>query len=185
VPRLLHFLLVRHRHNWVLLSRFGLVGASGVAVNLLALKLLELIGPPYESVWLDLPATSFNIRWYHLLVTGAFFVANLWNFQLNRAWAFRSAGGGASWWNEYVPFLVLGLLALSLNLVIVTALMHVGSPIALPPKIFDDSSALRSRLSWANLLAICAVTPMAFVSNKLWTFRAVRSSRRGSPAERV
>lgn len=174
MPRLLEFLFVRHRHNWGLLFRFGLVGASGVVVNLVALKLLELAGPSYNTVWLDLPATSFNVRWYHVFITGAFVVANLWNFQLNRGWTFRSAASSSSWLGEYVPFLVLGLGALVLNLLIVTALMHPGSPFALPTDVFDDSSALRSRLSWANLIAICAVTPVSFVTNKLWTFRAVR-----------
>ena len=89
MPRLLEFLFVRHRHNWGLLFRFGLVGASGVVVNLVALKLLELAGPSYNTVWLDLPGTSFNVRWYHVFITGAFVVANLWNFQ--RTAAGRSA----------------------------------------------------------------------------------------------
>ena len=33
-----HYVFVRHRHNWNLLFRFGLVGGSGVLVNLLVLS---------------------------------------------------------------------------------------------------------------------------------------------------
>src|SRR5687768_9954016 len=80
MPGLRHYVLVRHRHNWILLARFVLVGLSGVLVNLLVLNLLRLVGPPYEDVWIDLPATEFNVRWYHLFTTGAFLAANMWNF---------------------------------------------------------------------------------------------------------
>lgn len=178
MSRLSDYLLVRHRHNWLLLFRFGVVGASGVVVNLLALNLVEWLGPFYERVWLDLPATEYNVRWYHVYVTFAFWVANLWNFQLNRGWTFQSARH-ARWLREYVVFLAVGLASLLLNLLIVTALMHENSPVALSTAVFDDSSALRSRLTWANLIAIALVTPMSFVFNKIWTFRAVRDQAGG------
>lgn len=168
--RLRDYLLVRHRHNWLLLIRFGLVGASGVVVNLLALAFAQLLGPTSRHVWIDLPATEFNVRWYHLFVTFAFFVANLWNFQLNRRWTFAS-GKHASWLREYAPFLLVGLIALVLNLGIVTALLHAHSPLELSPRIFGD---FETRVRWANLIAIAAITPLSFVFNKLWTFRAVR-----------
>ena len=179
MKRLRDYIFVRHRNNWILLLRFGVVGASGVVVNLLVLKLLEVVGPFYDSVWIDLPVTTFNVRWYHVYVTAAFLVANLWNFQLNRGWTFRS-GDHAPWLREYVPFLLVGLLSLVVNLVIVTALMHPNSPIALPTDTLDDSTAWRSRLTWANLIAIAVVTPLSFVFNKLWTFRAVRAVGRGA-----
>lgn len=181
MERLRRFLFVQHRHNWLLLLRFGVVGASGVVVNLVVLKLVELAGPAYESVWIDLPATDFNVRWYHVFVTIAFFVANLWNFQLNRMWTFASSRH-AGWLREYVPFVLVGLASLALNLLIVTALMHPHSPIALSRGVFDDSTALRSRLTWANLIAIAVVTPMSFVFNKLWTFRSVRDHAGGRGA---
>lgn len=178
MKRLRDYLLVRHRHNWILLGRFGFVGASGVIVNLLVLNIVEAIGPAYDTVMIDLPVTDFNIRWYHLYVTIAFLVANLWNFQLNRTWTFQSSRH-ASWLREYVPFLLVGLISLALNLLIVTALMHPGSPIALSTEVFDDSTRLRSRLTWANLIAIAIVTPLSFVFNKLWTFSAVRHEAGG------
>lgn len=176
--RLHHFLLVRHRHNWLLFLRFGLVGASGVVVNLVVLKLLELVGPFYDSVMIDLPGTDFNVRWYHLYVTIAFFVANLWNFQLNRGWTFQS-GRHSTWLREYVPFVLVGLASLAVNLLIVTVLMHSDSPLALSRAVFDDSTALRSRLTMANLIAIVVVTPLSFVLNKIWTFSSVRGELGG------
>jgi putative flippase GtrA len=181
VKRLREFLFVRHRHNWFLLLRFGVVGASGVIVNLLALKLVEMIGPYYTDVWIDLPFSDFNVRWYHLFVTIAFFVANLWNFQLNRSWTFAS-GKHAPWLKEYVPFVLVGLLSLALNLLIVTVLLHPDSPLSLSEEVFDGTSAFRNRLTWANLIAIVIVTPASFVFNKLWTFSSVRDQAGGRGA---
>jgi putative flippase GtrA len=181
VNRAREFLLVRHRHNWILLFRFGVVGASGVIVNLLALNIVEAMGPPYDDVWIDLPATSFNIRWYHVYVTIAFFVANLWNFQLNRSWTFQS-GKHARWFREYVPFVLVGLLSLALNLAIVTVLLHEHSPLSLPTDVLDGTSPFRNRLTWANLIAIVIVTPTSFVFNKLWTFKSVRGETGGRGA---
>ncbi len=178
VKRVSTYLFVRHRHNWLLLLRFGMVGASGVIVNLVALNVVKWIGPGYGQVWIDLPLTDFNVRWYHLYVTIAFFVANLWNFQLNRSWTFRS-GKHAGWWAEYVPFVLVGLISLALNLAIVTLLMHEHSPVSLPERVFDDTTALRDRLTWANLIAIAIVTPASFAFNKLWTFSSVRSQTGG------
>ncbi|MEO6866819.1 MAG: GtrA family protein [Gaiellales bacterium] len=182
--QLRQFLFVRHRHNWSLLVRFGIVGASGVIVNLLALNLVEWIGPYYADVWIDLPLTDFNVRWYHLYVTIAFLVANVWNFQLNRSWTFQS-GGHAPWMREYIAFLLVGMLSLIINLMLVTLLLHPHSALSLPEDVFDGTSPLRNRLTWANLIAIAIVTPLSFVFNKLWTFSSVRSQTggRGGPRE--
>jgi putative flippase GtrA len=173
VSGLREYVFVKQRHNWVLLLRFGMVGASGVLVNLLVLNLVELMGPSYDNVWLDLPATAFNVRWYHVYATAAFVVANLWNFQLNRGWTFAS-GKHAGWWEEYVPFFLVGLGALALNLLILTVFLHPESLLSLPPAWFDDSHFYSSRLTWGNFIAIAVVTPLSFVMNKLWTFNSVR-----------
>jgi putative flippase GtrA len=170
----------RHGHNWVLLGRFALVGATGVVVNLVTLRLVELLGPSYTRILIDLPITDYNVRWYHLYTALAFLVANLWNFQLNRTWAFRSAVHARPWLSEYLPFLSVGLLALGLNLMIVTLLIHPGSPVALPTSMLDDSSTLRSRLLWANLISVTLITPVSFITNKFWAFRAVRAARRAA-----
>jgi putative flippase GtrA len=173
VQRLRHFLLVRHRHNWTLLFRFGLVGGSGVLVNLLVTILLKRTGPHFEDVFVDLPLTTFNIRWYHLYSMVAFLVANLWNFQLNRRFTFRSAEH-SGWWREYGPFLAVGLAAQIVGLGILTLLMHPGSFLALPSDVFNNSTGLRTKLYWGQLIVITITVPVSFVLNKLWTFSAVR-----------
>lgn len=172
--RVRHAVFVRHRHNWVLLARFGVVGATGVVVNMVVLILAKKLGPHAELDVLNLAPTDFHVRWYHLYSTVAFLVANLWNFQLNRAWTFRSARH-AGWWKEYWPFLAVGLVGQVVGLMLLTLLMHPGSPIALPASVFDDSTGLRTRLYWGQLIVIGVVTPLSFVLNKLWTFAAVRT----------
>ncbi len=169
---------MRHRHNWMLFLRFGLVGASGVLVNLMALVLVKRLGPMPEEAIVGLPLTAFNVRWYHLYSTIAFFVANLWNFQLNRSWTFHSSRH-AGWWREYWPFVAVGLVGQAMGLLLLTALMHRGSPIALSLSALDDSTGLRTRLYWAQLIVICVVTPLSFVLNKMWTFAAVRTHHPG------
>lgn len=174
------YLFVRHRHNWVLLLRFGLVGASGVLVNMVTLIVVKKLGPHFDDPFVGIPATDFNVRWYHVYSTVAFIVANLWNFQLNRRWTFHSAGY-ARWWREYWPFLVVGLLGQLIGLALLTLLMHPDSAVSLPASVLDDSTGLRTRLYWAQLIVILVVTPVSFVLNKVWTFAAVRAaSRAGS-----
>ncbi|MFV0426582.1 MAG: GtrA family protein [Beutenbergiaceae bacterium] len=179
MDRLKQWLLVRHRGNWIKLGRFALVGGTGVVVNLMVLVLCEQLGPDPEAVVLNLPLTDFNVRWYHAFSTAAFAIANLWNFQLNRWWTFRSAKH-AAWWHEYPPFLLVGLAAQVVGLGLLTLLMHPHSPVTLPTAIFDDSSPLVTKLYWAQLISVLLVTPMSFVLNKVWTFRRVRT-RDGKP----
>ena len=170
-------LIARHRHNVVLLARFGVVGASGVVVNLLTLIVVKRLGPGFDEVVFGLPIGEFNLRWYHVYSTVAFFVANLWNFQLNRSWTFRSAGH-TPWWREYVPFLAVGLVGQAIGLALLTSLLHPHSLLSLPTSVLDDSSGFRTRLYWAQLIVIAIVTPLSFVINKLWTFAAVRTDHR-------
>jgi putative flippase GtrA len=154
--------------------RFAAVGASGVLVNMVALILVKRLGPQAEVALFGLPPTAFHVRWYHLYSTVAFVVANLWNFQLNRSWTFRSSKR-TRWIKEYWPFLLVGLLGQVIGLVLLTLLMHRGSPLSLPTDLFDDSNGFRTRLYWAQLIVIAVVTPLSFVLNKLWTFAAVRT----------
>jgi putative flippase GtrA len=166
----------RGRRNLGLLFRFGVVGATGVVVNLATLVVLKRLGSDPDVAVVGLPFTALNVRWYHVFSTAAFLVANLWNFQLNRSWTFRSSRH-ARWWAEYWPFLVVGLLGQVLGLLLLTSLMHPGSALALPTDLLDDSSGFRTRLYWGQLIVIVVVTPLSFVLNKLWTFAAVRSHR--------
>jgi putative flippase GtrA len=164
----------RLRRTLAQFGRFAVVGASGVVVNMVALILVKSLGPHPEVAMLALPPTEFHVRWYHLYSTIAFLVANLWNFQLNRRWTFRSSKHTA-WWKEYGPFLVVGLLGQVIGLVLLTLLMHRGWPTSLPTELLDDSSGFRTRLYWAQLIVIVVVTPLAFVLNKMWTFRGART----------
>jgi putative flippase GtrA len=144
---------------------------------MLVVIILKRVGPDYRDVFADLPLTDFNVRWYHVIVTIAFLVANFWNFLINRRWTFRTTRH-AAWYAEYPPFLAVGAIGQILSLALVTALIHSGSAISLPDSIFDDSSGLRTKLYWAQLISIVVVTPVTFVVNKLWTFSAVRHGRR-------
>ena len=175
--------MTRHRRNVGLLVRFGVVGASGVLVNLLTLVVLRRFGPHFDDAVLALGSSGFNLRWYHVYSTIAFLVANLSNFQLNRTWTFKS-NLAAPWWREYWPFLAVGLMCQVFGLALLTLLMHPASAISLPSDVFDDSSGLRNRLYWSQLIVITVVTPLSFVLNKLWTFAAVRSARLGVLEER-
>ena len=177
-------MLVRHRRNLVLLARFAAVGLSGVVVNMIVLIVANKLGPPNAQAIMGLPFGDFNVRWYHVFSTIAFGVANVWNFQLNRSWAFQTSAH-AGWWKEYGPFLAVGALGQAVGLLLLTMLMHPGSPFALPTSVFDDSSGFRTRLYWAQLIVIGLVTPLSFVLNKLWTFNAVRELHRQERAERA
>ena len=177
MDRLKHYVLVRHGHNWVLLFRFALVGASGVFVNLFVAIMCKKMGPDENGIFFDLPFTDFNVRWYHVYSTIAFLVANLWNFELNRLWTFRSAKH-AGWFREYFPFLTVGILAQIVGLGILTLLMHPDSIFSLSPTFFDDSTGFRTRFYWAQLITIAIVTPLSFLLNKFWTFSAVRGKHR-------
>lgn len=170
-------LIDRHRHNVVLLVRFGLVGASGVLVNLLTLIVVKRLGPGFDEAVLPLPFGDYNLRWYHVYSTCAFLVANLWNFQLNRSWAFHSSRH-ARWLKEYLPFLAVGFAGQLIGLGLLTGLLHPGSPLSLPTSVLDDSSGFRTRLYWAQLIVIAVITPLSFVFNKIWTFAAVRAHHR-------
>ena len=174
MKRLQHYIFVRHGHNWRLLFRFGVVGGSGVLVNLLTVIAVKKLGPDEIGIALGLPLTDFNIRWYHVFSTIGFLVANLWNFQLNRHWTFRSAEH-SGWFREYFPFLAVGMLGQLVGLGILTLLMHPSSFLSLPTSVFDDSTGFRTRFYWAQLITIAVVTPLSFVLNKIWTFSAVRA----------
>lgn len=166
--------MARHQRTLMQFSRFAVVGALGVIVNMVALILVKTVGPHPDLAIIGLPPTEFHVRWYHVYSTIAFLVANSWNFQLNRHWTFRSSKHTV-WWKEYWPFLAVGLLGQMILLVLLTLLMHRGWPLSLPTDLLDDSSGFRTRLYWAQLIGIAVVTPLSFVLNKLWTFAAVRT----------
>lgn len=167
------------------LFRFGVVGGLGVLVNMLTLivinKVLPFIWssagvPSGRGVWWPILNTDFNIRWYHVMFTIAFLVANVFNFQLNRWWTFKT-NRAAGWFREYWPFLTVGLVGLGISIIGSTALLNPESPIVLPASIFDGSSGFLNPLYWASLIMIAINIPVSFLLNKFWTFRAVREVR--------
>ena len=66
-----------HRGNWIQLVKFGVVGASGYAVNLAAYALL-------------LKEAGLH---YVAAATGSFLIAAGWNYCWNRTWTFRDQRG--------------------------------------------------------------------------------------------
>lgn len=154
--------------------KFALVGGTGVLVNTVVAIAARKAGLEWgvneHDVFTNLLGTRWNIRWSHVYATIAFLVANVWNFQLNRSWTFR-VENRPNWFRQFGPFLLAGLSGLAVSLVTITVLTNPTSPLALPEHIFDDSSGLRTRFYWANLIGVLLGTPANFLINKIWTFR--------------
>ena len=91
---------------------------------------------------------------FRLAALGAFAVAVTNNFVLNRHWAFRATGGQAHF--QAARFLVVSLAALGLNLAGLELLVSIVGLPEVP----------------AQAVAIIAATPLSFLGNKLWSFRA-------------
>lgn len=163
--------------------RFGIIGASGVIVNMAVAVVMNKANGGTQNaqqiVW-SIPGTHFNVRFTALVWIVGFLVANVYNFQLNRTFTFKSAKH-AGWWHEFWPFLAVGSAAAVVGLILKIALTNPGSPIYLPHPPFDESVGLRSREYWAQLIAILVTMPVNFVVNKFWTFRAVRGHHEPSP----
>lgn len=172
--------LTRHRGSFGQLLRFSVVGASGVLVNMSVALAAKKISPLIwenalvENVFLPIPGTQYNIRWFLVFSIIAFVIANLWNYQLNRIWSFKS-DRHAGWFKEFLPFFIVGLIAQGIGMVLEQALMHPNSPICLPSDVFDNSTGFRTQWYWAHLIMICVTIPVSFLLNKYWTFRAIRN----------
>ena len=92
---------------------------------------------------------------YKLAAVAAFVVALSNNFVWNRAWTFSDASGGHAGF-QAARFCVVSLAAFGFNLVVLFALVEgIGMQKVL-----------------AQAIAIAAATPMNFLGNKLWSFRA-------------
>ncbi|WP_293953524.1 GtrA family protein [uncultured Corynebacterium sp.] len=159
--------------------KFGIVGGSGTAVNLLVAALSKKIagwttGISEHDAFMNLLGTDFHIRWYHVFMTIAFLVANTWNYQLNRMWTFKTKNM-RSWWRGFFPFLATGLVAFVVSQVVTTLLMNTTSPIALSSEIFDDSTGFRTKFYWALVISILVSMPVNFIVNKYWAFRKPKS----------
>ncbi|MFV0451376.1 MAG: GtrA family protein [Propioniciclava sp.] len=169
----------RYRSSLREFITFGLIGGSGVLVNMAVFALanniaIHAFGSNEYDRFLSFPGTDWSIRNYLVYAMVAFLAANLYNFVLNRYITFRG-DHRAPFIKEYVPFLIVGSVAQLAALVMLQLLLNRNSPIYLGADLFVDGSPFwRRRAYWANLMAIIVVMPVNFVANKLWTFRAVR-----------
>jgi putative flippase GtrA len=91
---------------------------------------------------------------YKLAAVAAFAVALTNNFAWNRAWTFAGSSGHAGF--QAARFCVVSLAAFGFNLVVLFALVEWLSVAKVP----------------AQAIAIAAATPLNFLGNKLWSFRA-------------
>ncbi|WP_036923335.1 GtrA family protein [Propionicicella superfundia] len=169
-------LWARYRNSLLQFGKFGLIGGAGVVVNQFVVVVCnvlgrDLFGVGYNTAVLNLFGSEFHVRLLQVYAILAFLVANLFNFVLNRYWTFRGHAR-APFWKEYLPFLLVGSVAAVVGLFLLTWLTKSDWP--LPHSVFDDSTGLRNRFYWANLIQIVLVMPVNFVLNKLWTFQAVR-----------
>lgn len=92
---------------------------------------------------------------YKLAAVAAFVVALANNFVWNRSWTFSDAGGGHAGF-QAARFCVVSLVAFGFNLVVLFALVEWLGMKKVP----------------AQAIAIAAATPLNFLGNKLWSFRA-------------
>jgi dolichol-phosphate mannosyltransferase len=99
---------LRHPGNWLQLMRFGLVGASGYAINLL------VFGLAIDRAGLD----------HRSAATLAFVVAVTNNFAWNRHWTFQAREGHAGF--QAARFLVVSLSAFLLSLALLEILVAAG-----------------------------------------------------------
>ncbi|MGI9099199.1 MAG: GtrA family protein [Solirubrobacteraceae bacterium] len=91
---------------------------------------------------------------YRLAAVAAFVVALTNNFVWNRAWTFGASSGHAGF--QAARFCVVSLAAFAFNLVALFALVEWLGMAKVP----------------AQAIAIAATTPLNFLGNKLWSFRA-------------
>ena len=123
------------RSAWTQLAKFCAVGASGYAVNLTVFALL---------------VQGLELR-YGLAAICSFLVAVGNNYLWNRIWTFRRQGERVGL--QAARFFAVSVAALSLNLVVLTALVDAGL----------------GELA-AQAVAILVVAPTSFLANRSWTF---------------
>lgn len=164
---------------------FGIVGGSGMVVNMIVTVLMNKANGGTQNaqdVLFPIAGTDFNFRFTTLVWIVAFLVANLYNFLLNRNWTFGK-GRKAPFWHEFWPFLLVGSVAAAAGIFIKLAFTNPTSPLYLPEPLFHEEAGINSREYWSQLLTIVVTMPINFVVNKLWTFRAVRNRYQERSAE--
>jgi putative flippase GtrA len=91
---------------------------------------------------------------YRIAAVAAWLVAVLNNFVLNRHWTFDAGDGRAHF--QAMRFVLVSLVAFGFSLVLLTVLVEGASVSKVP----------------AQAIAVIAATPLNFLGNKLWSFRA-------------
>jgi putative flippase GtrA len=98
-----------HRHHWVQLAKFSLVGASGYVINLVVYTAL-------------LRGAGFH---YTAAATCSFVVAVTNNYVWNRLWTFHAQRGHLGW--QGLRFLIVALVGYGANLAILSGLIALGT----------------------------------------------------------
>jgi putative flippase GtrA len=99
---------LRRRGNWLQLLRFGLVGASGYAVNLAVFGTLLAVAHLH----------------FRLAAVGAFLVAVSNNYTWNRLWTFRDQRGHVGY--QGLRFLAVSTAVLGANVGVLSLLVLAG-----------------------------------------------------------
>jgi dolichol-phosphate mannosyltransferase len=102
---------MRHRGNWVQLVKFGLVGASGFAINT-------------GVYWVLLRKGGLH---YIPAAIGAFAIAVANNFFWNRTWTFRQIRHDLHTGHQFARFLTVSVIALGIDLVLLRILVEQGN----------------------------------------------------------
>ncbi len=91
---------------------------------------------------------------YHIAAVVAWIVAVMNNFVLNRHWTFDARDGRAGF--QAIRFVAVSLFAFAFSLLLLTLLVEAAGLSKVP----------------AQALAVAGATPLNFLGNKLWSFRA-------------
>ena len=127
-------------HTLLEFIRFGIVGGSGVVVNLVVAYIMTQLNGGVSNdnrILFDLPG-PYAFRWTLLVWIVGFLVANVWNFQLNRVWTFQR-DRMRGWWEEFWPFFAIGLVAAAVGAALKVGFTNPTSPIYLPSPPFNTT----------------------------------------------
>jgi dolichol-phosphate mannosyltransferase len=124
-------------------------------IQLIKFGAVGATGSVVNLVVYEIARQQFEIH-YLLAAVIAFAFAVTNNFLWNRHWTFKATDGHAGF--QAARFFVVSLIALAFNLVVLKVLVAVG--VGEFP---------------AQAVAVICATPLNFVGNKLWSFRADKS----------
>jgi putative flippase GtrA len=114
----------RRPGNWVQLVKFGLIGASGYAINLSVFAALVEVAALHHAI----------------AAVAAFCVAVSNNFHWNREWTFRGSDGHAGF--QAARFFAVSVAALGINLAVLQLLVAAVGVDALPAQAIAVATAM-------------------------------------------